>query len=202
MIVKLLKYYFVAATLSACSLTIDDPKPAQLIVEYGEQLEYANMVVRRLDEQPEIMVLGLAERSSVVYPKSIMLKWVSSDRRMLVTQAGRITKTLFQNNLDLYEVRSISADPLALGLGADGVPKVYNFVASWSGSDDIAAISTFRPSGEVGHWFETVRYATGHQVVNQYWLDASGAVIRSVQTPIPTSKEVKFSVVKPFGGQQ
>jgi hypothetical protein len=168
------------------------------LLEQAESTPYASVIMRSALSKPALLVLAYAEPSYFKYPADQALKWVSADQGMIVTQGGRVTKTLMFEGADLYALSSHTPDPLSLGLHRSDTPKQWSFVASWQGFDQIKARSVFNKVSDV--WVETVDYASGHRVTNSYWLDADGRVVRSKQQPIPILAAFDVAAARPFGG--
>ncbi|WP_298718183.1 YjbF family lipoprotein [uncultured Oceanisphaera sp.] len=153
-----------------------------------------------------LSVLALAEGDK--------LKWVTQDKKMLVTQHGRLIKTLgFEQNL-VY-TGNLAADPL---------PHLLTLLQQrqdmrWASEQDwqpgyisgYASLSRFEYQGEESQnilgqpvtlikFTEQVRYAKfDRQLQNTFWLSPdSGEVIKSRQFIGPGLPEVEITLIKPY----
>ncbi|MGD8172424.1 YjbF family lipoprotein [Vibrio sp. TRT 21S02] len=183
--------------------------------EMVNQSPYASIYARQGDESPlALLVLAWAEPG--LPEQAQALKWLSASEEMLVTQAGRITKTVNLPNSNLISVQATSPDPLKLGLHLASTPKVWTYTLSWQpgyhfgyqvqSQFNVHGIQNkMLPNGERALLYvtEEVRIAAIEQHwQNQYWLDASnGKVVASVQTPAPGITQIALSVAKPYGSQ-
>ena len=153
-----------------------------------------------------LSVLALAEGEQ--------LKWVTQDKKMLVTQHGRLIKTL-----------GFAQDRVYTGnLAADPLPRLLTLMQQrqdmrWASEQDwqpgyisgYKSLSRFEYNGEeVQHilgqpvtlmkFTEQVRYAKfDRQLQNTFWLSPdSGEVIKSRQHIGPGLPEVEITLIKPY----
>jgi len=189
------RYAALSLLLAGCSTPMHD-ESLEKIISYGEGLPYANMLLSGGSYSPTIIVLAVSEVGPYEFPASPMLKWVLNRDELIVTQSGRITKTIIGGKANLFEHSSAMGDPLAHDLSDVLEVAEYRFNASWSGYDNIAATSTFERV-EKGYWREMVNYVTGHKVVNEYWFK-EGSMVRSKQYPVPTLPAIELSVINEF----
>lgn len=224
---------FVSLT-SGCSQNFKDVNDTMSLAFLGEddatlnatdinQLPYASLYARIEDGPQAFMVLALAEDKpsfssklndgSTKIEKNLQLKWLSSDKGMLVTQAGRLMKTLNLPQGNLIAVESDFTDPLALGLHRSDTPTVWQYTLDWQPGYHYGyqALSQFNPQGkqviivneqpvDVLYFVETVsveKLNISYQ--NEYWLSPNnGQVIKSRQKPAPSLPYIQLTILKPF----
>lgn len=205
---------FLCLLLQACTTTqqglVDTAKlavmgPDDVTVSDEEiaSLPYASMYLRINDGQRIFLVLGYAENGQQ--------KWITQDRAMLVTQNGRLVKTLGLSD-NLLEVINLAQDPLAhpLQLRDDAG---WTRIMSWTENGQLrSATLTSRFSrgrDEVlklgGHeiacrvWHETITSAAnGAEWQNTFWIDAlSGEIRQSAQRVGADTLPVEITILKP-----
>lgn len=168
-----------------------------------EALPYASMYLRINDGQRIFLVLGYAENGQQ--------KWVTQDRAMLVTQKGRLVKTLGLSD-NLLETGNLDQDPLAQPLSLrDGAS--WTRLLSWTENGQLrsgVAISRFSRDNDTvltlagkrvacRVWHEEVAIdAVGARWQNTFWLDAiSGEVRQSAQSIGAGTLPVDITILKP-----
>lgn len=224
--------------LTGCSQNFKDVNDTMGLAFFGEadaalsttdinQLPYASLYARVEDGPQAFMVLALAEQEprfgsnksagtnstglrANTPPK---LKWLSSDKGMLVTQAGRLVKTLNLPQGNLVAVESQFTDPLALGLHRSETPTVWQHTLDWQPGYHYGyqALSQFEAQGkqviivnelpiDVLYFIETVsieKLNISYQ--NEYWLSPSnGQVVKTRQKPAPNLPYIELTILKPF----
>ncbi len=152
--------------------------------------------------------------SALALAEGEQLKWVTQDKKMLVTQHGRLIKTLgFEQ--DLVYTGNLSADPL---------PRLLTLMQQrqdlrWASEQDwqpgyisgYTSVSRFEYNGEESQnilgtpvrlvkFTEHVRYSKfNRQLQNTFWLSPdSGKVIKSRQFIGPGQPEVEITFIKPY----
>ncbi|AJR09507.1 YjbF family lipoprotein [Photobacterium gaetbulicola] len=224
--------------LTGCSQNFKDVNDTMGLAFFGEedasqsatdihQLPYASLYARVEDGPQAFMVLALAEQDlrfgsspsannnpdEIKTNSPVKLKWLSSDKGMLVTQAGRLVKTLNLPQGNLTSVESPFADPLALGLHHPETPTVWQFTLDWQPGYHYGyqALSQFAPQGkqvilvneqpvDVLYFVETVSVdKLNLSYKNEYWLSPSnGQVIKTRQKPAPSLPYIELTILKPF----
>lgn len=229
--------------LSGCSQKITSVNDTVRVAIYGTAdvhksastvaaLPYASTYVR-IDNQSQLfMVLALAEsatgetltntkstatsqQQSMPLQKSMppQLKWLSSDNGMLVTQGGRIIKTVNLIGGNLLATYSNSPDPLTLGLQLATTPKTWQRRIDWQPGYHIGyqlnsefvfnrpevltingkSIPVLRFSENV-----TVKQLDKHYS-NTFWVEQhTGKVVKSQQYLAPSLPSVEMTILKPF----
>lgn len=184
-------------------------------------MPYASLYARVDDGPQAFMVLALAEPTSQIPPDTpspLQLKWLSADKGMLVTQAGRLVKSLNlpQGNLlslTGYPNNNAQPDPLSLGLHLASTPLIWQSQRDWQPGYHFGyrAQSTFIPQGkqeitvnEVArnslYFIEEVHFkALDTRYRNEFWIDPdTGRVLKSRQKPAPGLPHIELTVLKPF----
>lgn len=202
------------ATIDEAIFGFDDIEITQATINNSP---YASSYVRIGDGPQIFMVLALVEADQQ--------KWLSSDKAMLVTQHGRIVKTLAlpKNNIaKLSTKNNTNQDPLSqLTPQTD----IKSYIAK-SGAEDWKATFDWMPNyrygyqanitwkykqeeliksdawGKTTHYIiETVSFPTLHeQYQNHFWLDATtNQVVKSIQQLGPGMDSIEMTILKPYG---
>ena len=166
------------------------------------KLPYASAYVT-VDDRPKIfVVLAFADENR--------LSWVSSDRGMIVTEHGRITKTLKLEN-DLHYYSSTMKDPLIQASIASGAQ--FSYSAEWAKDrrSGRSMRSVFRQLADenldingtiiaTSLYEETVQSIKDDQIWNNYyWLDKkSGLIRKTVQKLGPDNSTIEMVFTKPY----
>jgi len=222
-------YYFVLCQLfllSGCAknaqhlsdslqLAIFGPEASVISAETVASIPYASLYIQQNNNPLALMVLAWAEPTS--NNSHTALKWVSSGQEMIVTQGGRITKTLNLDSENLIHLESDSVDPLQLGLHKTTTPRDWQFYLSWQPGYHFRylAQSHFVNQGEQikqlpnGEFRTLLRIneritieAIQQQYHNFYWLDpTTGAVIATEQQLAPGLNRYALAVGKSYLNQ-
>lgn len=183
-------------SLTGCAQSIQDVGDTLHLAWYGTpdvtlssddilRIPYASIYARVGSAPQAFLVLAFAENEQ--------LKWVSQDRTMLITQHGRLIKTLgFLNNQS--EIHTLEPDPLSQPLSIIEKQK-WAWQLTWQeGRQRHTAdlTSTFSPQNKVTLNFngENARYQLINEYVsngdqhfsNRYWVNIrTGKVEKSQQ---------------------
>ena len=183
-------------------------------------LPYASTYVR-IDNQSQLfMVLAFAESSSggtltnnSPNSEPPLLKWLASDNGMLITQSGRIIKTVNLADGNLLQTHSNKPDPLTLGLHLATTPTTWQRSIDWQPGYhmgyqltsqfifDFPEVLTINE-----HLIPTLRFtenvtvkALNQHYSNTFWIDQnSGKVVKSRQYLAPSLPPVEMTILKPF----
>jgi hypothetical protein len=168
------------------------------------QIPYATSYVRINDGAQILMVLAFAEMNPDTGIEQ--LKWVSSDHVMIVTENGRIVKTLGLPALNLAGIdnsirqHSISEDGSWSGFYDWQENNRYGVQAIGSvtiGDTDYYASPLIESNVVVAN--ETVAFPQLNQtIVNQYWVDSDHNVLKTLQYIGPQMNKIEISVAKPY----
>ncbi|WP_295899890.1 YjbF family lipoprotein [uncultured Vibrio sp.] len=193
------------------ALAINGHDSAQITKEQVSGIPYASQIVEFGGNPEALMVLAWAEPGRHQTP--IALKWLSANSEMLVTQAGRITKTVNFPDNNLLSIHALKPDPLARGLHLRTTPHHWSYTMSWHPGYHVGyeAESRFEVLGEVTkqlpfdvqtllHVKETISIPTiDFKTSNHYWLDPqTGRVIASEQTITPNGATFKLYTGKAY----
>nr|WP_310592661.1 YjbF family lipoprotein [Vibrio paracholerae] len=178
-------------------------------------IPYASLYIQQNDNPLALMVLGWAEPTR--NNRHPALKWVSAGQEMLVTEGGRITKTLNLDGANLISLESDSTDPLLLGLHRASTPREWHFYLSWQPGYHFRYLAHSQfitlgeqqkqlPNGESRTLLRIDEQITiaalNQQYHNQYWLEPStGAVIASEQQLAPGTHRYALTVAKSYLNQ-
>ncbi|WIG69262.1 YjbF family lipoprotein [Photobacterium damselae] len=218
--------------LSGCSQRANDANDTVKLAMFGtpdvvktaqeiKQLPYASTYVRIGDHSQIFMVLALAETKYLPASRQLttnianplQLKWMSSDNGMLVTENGRIVKTLNLQDGNLLSSDSKQTDPLLLGLQKSTTPLAWQRTISWQPGYHMGyhLSSTFHNDGiqlvdingqqvKALQFSETVKVKElDRSYQNTFWLDPiNGKVIKSQQYPAPGMPLITMTILKPF----
>lgn len=190
-------------------------KAQGITTEYVQSLPYASLYISMNNDPEALVILGWVEPGM---GEALALKWVSGTQEMVVTEAGRVTKTL---NLPLGNLMAIiteQADPLSLGLLDHSVPHRWDYYLRWQDKQQKIhqqpVVSTFSLLGKEvtllpGGEKELIKVdervffpLTGQSYHNLYWLTPqTGEVFASRQQLGPNGVELHLSIAKPYAGE-
>ncbi|MGR5134787.1 YjbF family lipoprotein [Vibrio alfacsensis] len=172
-----------------------------MTTEQIEQLPYASAYFRINDGPQIFMVLAFAEKNPE--NNQVQLKWLSSDKAMIVTEQGRIVKTLNLPESNLAERTNLDGPWQQTSESRSR----YDWPKSNYGFN---AVSDFSPQGketvqtptwtkELTVWEESVSFAAlNDRIKNTYWVDANNDVLKSIQYLGPNMTRIEFSILKPY----
>lgn len=197
-------------------------------------LPYASIYAKVSDGPQAFMVLALAESKSSLgkhqattqqgsiqqvsaqqasLQHTTQLKWMSSDNGMLVTENGRLVKTLNLPQGNLIETISSQPDPLVLGLHLPSTPTIWQRKIDWqpgyhfgytlqsefTRQKDAVIIVNEKPI-EALYFTETVTVSSlNTEYQNNFWLHPqTGKVLKSRQKIAPSLPYVEITLLKPY----
>ncbi len=158
------------------------------------------------------MVLAFAEKN----PKTgaMQLKWLSSDKAMIVTEGGRIIKTLGLAEANLSNITPISASSLP------SLASILKNQTTWSAHYDwmlndhylfnykanITPVLRGKSTIETTVWNKDVTEVVevisipslDYSFTNQYWLDEQFNVVKTHQYLGPDIGDIEMTILKPF----
>lgn len=189
--------------VDTAKLAVMGPDDVTVTDQQIASLPYASMYLRINHGQRIFLVLG--------YDENGQQKWITQDRAMLVTQQGRLVKTLGLSD-NLLEVSNLTQDPLAHPLqlhdNAD-----WTRIMSWTekgqlrassvtsrfrrADDEVLTLAGKRVACHVWHEENTLA-VNGTQWQNTFWIDAvSGEVRQSAQQVGADTLPVEITILKP-----
>ncbi|OLQ76102.1 lipoprotein YmcC precursor [Photobacterium proteolyticum] len=219
-----------SATLTGCSQKFNDVNDTVKIALFGEadikldqddiyNLPYASIYAKVSNGPQAFMVLALAESQTslgqhqATSQQAKQLKWMSSDNGMLVTESGRLVKTLNLPQGNLIETISSQPDPLALGLHLPSTPTTWQRKIDWqpgyhygytlqsefTRQKNTVIIVNEKPI-EALHFTEIVTVSSlSIEYQNDFWLyPQTGKVLKSKQKLAPSLPYVEITLLKPY----
>lgn len=176
----------------------------QLPTQKIEQLPYASAYLKVGKAPQAFVVLAASEQGQQ--------KWVTADKNMIVTDHGRIVKTIGFGE-DIVSVDNLKSDPLALGLLNSATSEQWQTKVVWAqvfragyalvshfeykGMEQVTILETSR---SLARFDEMVSVSALNQsYTNSYWVDPkSKMVIKSLQYMGPGLAQVQFTILKPY----
>ncbi|MDF2184447.1 YjbF family lipoprotein [Grimontia hollisae] len=183
-----------------------------------DNLPYASLYAKTAQGSQAFLVLGYAIPStsnSAPDPRNVTLKWLSATNEMIVTEHGRIIKTVNLNGSNLLASYSYQADPLALGLLNDETNTTWTRAIDWQPGNHSGFIvesrferqgmRTLIVNGKSVHALHFLEYVYMPELdmsfTNAFWLHPeTGNVIASVQTLAPGMPSIALTILKPYSG--
>ncbi|MBM7037686.1 YjbF family lipoprotein [Vibrio ulleungensis] len=170
-----------------------------------DALPYASMYVKVNDQARAFMVLAFVDQNPISGAQQ--LKWLSADSAMIVTENGRVVKTV---NLPYVNLESWVTEPSPIEFSASS--------AAWSGSyswmpnyqlfqpasgtlkqKGIQDVSSLLWQEPLTHWVETVTFSALNETVNNhYYVNGQGLVLKTVQWLKPDSLKIELEILKPY----
>lgn len=194
----------ISSTLSEAFWGFDD---INLSKESVEKIPYASSYFRINHGQQIFMVLAFVEENAI--NKNIRLKWLSSDNSMIVTENGRVVKTLNLPDVNLAEIRSTNPQN-----HFDESHYLWTAIYSWQPGYQFnfqAKIETKILKEEtlvsliwkenVVQWQEKIVFeGLKKSMHSTYWTDKNGQVLKSAQWVVPDKLFIEQEVLKPYKG--
>lgn len=196
-------------------LAIFGPEQSVISAEKVASIPYASIYVQQNNNPLALMVLAWAEPAK--NNTHTALKWISAGQEMVVTEGGRITKTLNLGGGNLVNIESHSVDPLLLGLHNASTPRYWEFYLSWQPGYHFHYLAQSRfvsegeqikqlPNGESRSLLlfneQITIAALDQQYHNYYWIDpTSGAVVATEQQLAPGLNRYALAVGKSYLNQ-
>lgn len=192
------QYSGVVSTLKEGFLGFDD---VSMSTNEVQALPYASCYMRFDNAQRIFMVLAYAEPN----PKTglTQLKWFTSDGAMVVTEQGRVVKTvnLPGKNLERRQSHPQSWEQnRTIAVRYDWPQHLYGITARATlfaqGSEEITSLLWKQ---RLTIWREEVDFDNSSEKINNlYWVDKQGQVLKSVQYVGPDMMKVEFEILKPY----
>ncbi|MFH4665266.1 YjbF family lipoprotein [Vibrio cidicii] len=201
------KFSHVNDTLKEGLFGIED---ITISAEEVSRLPYASSYMR-FNQGPRVfMVLALAEPNPSNGQQQ--LKWLSSDGAMVVTEGGRVVKTL-----NLAKSNLARRQPLDLDVEISTFPS-WSQHSTWLERYDWSLNNHYGHIGkaqltfigkskvistlwqdELNHWQEEIVFEKLNRTLrNQYWVDSQGYIMKSIQYLGPDMSRVEVEILKPF----
>lgn len=168
------------------------PADAEISRAQVQASRYGLLMVKPGDAPRAVMALAYLEHGQY--------KWISADDAMLITEHGRVVKSLNLTD-DLLFTAASEVDPLSLDINTliKGASWQRQLDFAKDRQHDIIARSDFRFQGEESISVLQQNYTTyvvaehvtfgtdEHSLTNMYWFNkANGKLLRSIQQPSPS----------------
>ncbi|GMM89484.1 YjbF family lipoprotein [Vibrio fortis] len=180
--------------------------------EYIQDLPYASIYAQINDQGKIFMVLAFVGQN----PKTgaEQLKWMSSDKAMIVTENGRVVQTLLLPYENLSSLATKPTNALVPSFDLSTNPKAQRWQATYDWQPDYRfgysanivrsyvnqeTVHTPLAAIETSKFIEQVSYpALGEQVENEYWVNSQGKVVKTVQYLGPDMTRLELTLLKPY----
>lgn len=219
---KLITVTILTLALSACTQKFNDvnatldealfgAEDVALTSDKIAELPYASSFVRINDGAQLFMVLAFAEPNPTT--GVMQLKWLSSDKAMIVTENGRVVKTLGLAQANLQSIESsLKTAPTFSELLKKQISRNASY--SWKTTNhylyyyqaNITPIISTSELISTPLWqkqttlvYETVNIKSlDTSFTNRYWVDTQGEVVKSLQYLGPKLGKIEMTILKPF----
>ncbi len=182
----------------------DSYQDIELSTDEVQQLPYPSAYVRLNDGQQIFMVLAFAD----INPETQVprLSWISSDRALIITEQGRIVKTVSLENSNLNGITATAPflpvnDLKAWQAEYHWMPDYrFNFeanmVPSYIGE---AQISSSQWQLNTKHYQELITF-TGLEksFANHYWMTSDEKVVKTIQYIGPNLTKIEMTFLKTY----
>ncbi|CDT94206.1 YjbF family lipoprotein [Vibrio coralliirubri] len=194
----------------------------ELSKEYIQTLPYSSIYAEVNDQGKIFMVLAYVGENPQTGAEQ--LKWMSSDKAMIVTENGRIVQTLllpYENLLGLAfqplntfssanssSPDSSSAFDVSANPGAQKWQAVYdwqpnyrfgykaNITRTYAGNE---TVETPLASIDTKKFQEKINFPMLEQeITNEYWVDSKGKVVKTIQYLGPDMTRLELTVLKHY----
>ncbi|MDF4881421.1 YjbF family lipoprotein, partial [Vibrio parahaemolyticus] len=164
---------------------------------------YASAYLKIGDQKQVFVVLAFAEQNPLT--GNTLLKWVSADKAMVVTENGHIVKTIGLQTTNLAgiygNVPAYSAPSAQYSLSYDWSDKYrYGFPAKIQRSrQGKETIITPISSTATDVYTEVVTFTSLEKSVeNKYWVNGKGEVVKTRQHLGPNMVPVELTILKGY----
>ncbi len=168
-----------------------------------EAVPYASAYLKIGDQKQVFVVLAFAEQNPLT--GNTQLKWVSTDKAMVVTENGHIVKTIGLQTTNLAgiygNVPAYSAPSVQYSLSYDWADKYrYGFPAkvqrSYQGKE---TVTTPISSTSTDVYTEVVTFTSLEKTVeNKYWVNGKSEVVKTRQHLGPNMVPVELTILKGY----
>lgn len=230
---KTILLLFTALLLTACSQKAKDvnatfdaaffgSSDVELSKEYIQTLPYSSIYAEVNDQGKIFMVLAYVGKNPQTGAEQ--LKWMSSDKAMIVTENGRIVQTLL---LPYENLSGLAFHPLNTFSSANSSSPDSSYVFDVSvnpGAKKWQAVYDWQPNYRFGYKANITRTYAGNETVetplasidtkkfqekvnfpmleqemtNAYWVDSKGQVVKTIQYLGPNMTRLELTVLKPY----
>ncbi|MGF1802141.1 YjbF family lipoprotein [Vibrio gigantis] len=184
--------------------------------EYIQDLPYASIYAEINDQGKIFMVLAFVGQNPATGAEQ--LKWMSSDKAMIVTENGRVVQTLLLPYENLSGLTVKPANALVPSFDMSVTPKAQEWQAIYDWQPDYRfgysanivrtylneeTVQTPIANIEARKFVEQISYpALGQDIENQYWVNKKGQVVKTVQYLGPEMTRLELTLLKPYQANQ
>ncbi|ULN64455.1 YjbF family lipoprotein [Vibrio gigantis] len=184
--------------------------------EYIQDLPYASIYAEINDQGKIFMVLAFVGQNPVTGAEQ--LKWMSSDKAMIVTENGRVVQTLLLPYENLSGLTVKPGNALVPSFDMSVTPKAQEWQATYDWQPDYRfgysanivrtylneeTVQTPIANIEARKFVEQISYpALGQDIENQYWVNKKGQVVKTVQYLGPEMTRLELTLLKPYQANQ
>ncbi|PMM56261.1 YjbF family lipoprotein [Vibrio lentus] len=194
----------------------------ELSQEYIQTLPYSSIYAEVNDQGKIFMVLAYVGENPQTGAEQ--LKWMSSDKAMIVTENGRIVQTLL---LPYENLSGLAFQPLDVFSSANSSSPDSSSafdVSANPGAQKWQAVYDWQPNYRFGYKANITRTYAGNQTVetplasidtkkfqekihfpmleqeitNEYWVDSKGKVVKTIQYLGPDMTRLELTVLKHY----
>nr|WP_319555517.1 YjbF family lipoprotein [uncultured Vibrio sp.] len=194
------KFNDVSATVQEA---YDNYIDVELTSQEIEAVPYASAYLKIGNQKQVFVVLAFAEHNPLT--GKTQLKWVSSDKAMVITENGHIVKTVnLQNNniAGIYgQVPAYTESNAEYALSYDWAEQYrYGFPAyitrTYQGKDVVTTPISSTPTDV---YIESVKFPSLSETVkNLYWVDDAGQVVKTRQHLGPNMVPIELTILKGY----
>lgn len=194
----------------------------ELSKEYIQTLPYSSIYAEVNDQGKIFMVLAYVGENPQTGAEQ--LKWMSSDKAMIVTENGRIVQTLLlpYENLSGLAFQALDAFS-SVNSSSPGSSSTFDVSAN-PGAQKWQAVYDWQPNYRFGYKANITRTYAGNQTVetplasidtkkfqekinfpmleqeitNEYWVDSNGKVVKTIQYLGPDMTRLELTVLKHY----
>ncbi|WP_286295400.1 YjbF family lipoprotein [Vibrio apostichopi] len=194
----------------------------ELSKEYIQNLPYSSIYAEVNDQGKIFMVLAYVGENPQTGAEQ--LKWMSSDKAMIVTENGRIVQTLLLPYENLSGLAFQSLDTFSsANSSSPGSSSAFDVSAN-PGAQKWQAVYDWQPNYRFGYKANITRTYAGNQTVetplasidtkkfqekinfpmleqeitNAYWVDSKGKVVKTIQYLGPDMTRLELTVLKHY----
>ncbi|OED64560.1 regulator [Vibrio splendidus ZS-139] len=194
----------------------------ELSKEYIQNLPYSSIYAEVNDQGKIFMVLAYVGENPQTGAEQ--LKWMSSDKAMIVTENGRIVQTLLLPYENLSGLAFQQLNTFSSGNSSSASSSSAFDVSANPGAQKWQAVYDWQPNYRFGYKANITRTYAGNETVetplasidtkkfqekiqfpmleqditNEYWVDSKGKVVKTIQYLGPDMTRLELTVLKHY----
>ena len=194
----------------------------ELSKEYIQNLPYSSIYAEVNDQGKIFMVLAYVGENPQTGAEQ--LKWMSSDKAMIVTENGRVVQTLLLPYENLSGLAFQQLNTFSSGNNSSADSSSAFDVSANSGAQKWQAVYDWQPNYRFGYKANITRTYAGNDTVetplasidtkkfqekiqfpmleqditNEYWVDSKGKVVKTIQYLGPDMTRLELTVLKHY----